>query len=212
MPDLYSLNGGTPAPLPFRIRVPDGVGGLRTRTDPASFTTEELAAAGYVAADAPPAPSARQLPAVWVDGAWSLPNKPLATRKAELLAAAKARYAAIANGGTTATIAPGVTIAVATAAEPVVKLMRAVAHMDAEQLSSMAVVTTAGAPVDLTPAIAEAMLEAIDSHVADCEACQNDLVTAILAVADDAEPTAGHDALDLVDTHAGTVDGEGGWP
>lgn len=49
------------------------------------------------------------------------------------------------------------------------------------------------------------MLEAIDEHVAGCEATQNALVTAILGAADD-------DVLDLVDVEAGTVDGAGGWP
>ena len=40
---LYSYNGAYPQTLPFRIRLSDG----RTRTDPTSFTAEELADAGY---------------------------------------------------------------------------------------------------------------------------------------------------------------------
>lgn len=40
---LYSYNGAYPQPLPFRIRLSDG----RTRTDPSSFTAEEIADAGY---------------------------------------------------------------------------------------------------------------------------------------------------------------------
>jgi hypothetical protein len=129
----------------------------------------------------------------------------LAARKAAMVAAARARYTEIADGGATVTVAPGVTIAVATQALPTIKLMRAVAHMTAAELSSMGVVTSAGAPVDLTPALAALMLSAIDIHVAACEACQNALVTAIAAAADDA-------ALDLIDIDAGTVEDDGGWP
>lgn len=48
---LYSLNGAYPKPLPKRIILSDG----RTRTDPTSFTPEEIADAGYVLAPEPPA-------------------------------------------------------------------------------------------------------------------------------------------------------------
>ena len=40
---LYSHNNAKPQPLPFRIRLPDG----STRTDPSTFTQEEITAAGY---------------------------------------------------------------------------------------------------------------------------------------------------------------------
>ena len=40
---LYSYQGNYPQAIPFRIRLSDG----RTRTDPASFTAEELTDAGY---------------------------------------------------------------------------------------------------------------------------------------------------------------------
>ena len=40
---LYSLHGARPAPLPSRIRLPSGF----TRTDPSTFTEEEILAAGY---------------------------------------------------------------------------------------------------------------------------------------------------------------------
>lgn len=43
---LYSYNKSYPQPIPFRIRLSDG----RTRTDPSSFTEEELTDAGYTAA------------------------------------------------------------------------------------------------------------------------------------------------------------------
>jgi len=40
---LYSLNASYPAPLPFRVSTPNGL----TRTDPSTFTEEELAEWGY---------------------------------------------------------------------------------------------------------------------------------------------------------------------
>lgn len=40
---LYSLNGAYPTTLPYRIRLSDG----STRTDPSTFTDEEIADAGY---------------------------------------------------------------------------------------------------------------------------------------------------------------------
>ena len=43
MTHLYSHHGYTPAPLPHRLRLPDG----STRTDASTFTPELLAAAGY---------------------------------------------------------------------------------------------------------------------------------------------------------------------
>jgi hypothetical protein len=47
---IYSYNGAYPQKLPFRIRLSDG----RTRTDPTSFTAEEIADAGYTpVADTP---------------------------------------------------------------------------------------------------------------------------------------------------------------
>ena len=40
---LYSYQGLKPDPLPFRIRLQDG----STRTDPSTFTADEISAAGY---------------------------------------------------------------------------------------------------------------------------------------------------------------------
>lgn len=40
---LYSYNGQQPAPLPFRITLPNGF----TRTDPTTFTEDELSLAGF---------------------------------------------------------------------------------------------------------------------------------------------------------------------
>ena len=48
---LYSKNNDYPQPLPQRLRLPSG----ETRTDPSTFTAEDLVNAGYV--EAPPPPS-----------------------------------------------------------------------------------------------------------------------------------------------------------
>lgn len=50
---LYTLNGSYPAPIPFRIRLSNGM----TRTEPDTFTTEEIADAGYVEVPEPPVPT-----------------------------------------------------------------------------------------------------------------------------------------------------------
>lgn len=62
---LYSLNGQYPDILPFRIKMSDG----RTRTDPSSFTSEEIADAGFVAVSNPPSAEYPQR-VDWVDGEW----------------------------------------------------------------------------------------------------------------------------------------------
>jgi hypothetical protein len=78
---LYSHNGGTPAPLPPRIRLSDG----RLRTDPSSFTEAEIADAGYVAApDRPDVQPWQQTP-TWDAQAWEwvVQDRPLADVQAE---------------------------------------------------------------------------------------------------------------------------------
>ena len=63
----YSYNRKTPQPIPFRITMPDGI----TRTDPSSFTADEIAAAGYVEAPGPPAYNAdTQARPVWDGAQW----------------------------------------------------------------------------------------------------------------------------------------------
>ena len=64
---FYTINNSAPAPLPFRITMPDG----STRTDSASFTDEEIAAAGYTETPAPPPyNSATQHPPQWNGSEW----------------------------------------------------------------------------------------------------------------------------------------------
>lgn len=69
---LYSHNGSYPRPLPFRIKLSDG----RTRTDPSSFTTEEIADAGYIAVANPPEISSTQV-LEWFPSTleWNVRNK-----------------------------------------------------------------------------------------------------------------------------------------
>jgi len=63
---LYSYNGSRPAPLPFRITLPNGF----TRTDPSTFTEDEILAAGFTGpyVEPPYNPATEQLG--WVDGAY----------------------------------------------------------------------------------------------------------------------------------------------
>lgn len=78
---LYSHNGAIPAPLPFRITLPDG----RTRTDPETFTPEEIAEAGYVAApEAPAHDPLAEHPPEWDGSAWMVTAKTPAEIAADL--------------------------------------------------------------------------------------------------------------------------------
>jgi len=63
---LYSLHGARPEPLPFRITLPNGF----TRTDPSTFTEDEIHAAGFTGPYVSPPydPAIEQLG--WVDGAY----------------------------------------------------------------------------------------------------------------------------------------------
>lgn len=54
---LYSLNGNYPQPIPFRLRFPDG----STRTDPSTFTEEEITSLGYVQVEDEPVPTDTQV-------------------------------------------------------------------------------------------------------------------------------------------------------
>jgi hypothetical protein len=64
---LYSKDNSYPAPLPQRIRLPD----RSTRTDPATFTSEEIALSGYVVApDKPTYNPATEHAPQWQNGQW----------------------------------------------------------------------------------------------------------------------------------------------
>ena len=69
---LYSIHNQRPAPLPSLIRLSDG----RPRTDPASFTAEEIADAGYVGPYTEPAYDAATEQLLWVDGAYVIEALP----------------------------------------------------------------------------------------------------------------------------------------
>lgn len=92
---LYSHNGAYPAPLPFRIVMPDGF----ARTDPESFTAEEIAAAGYVEAPAEPSfdPETQHAPKWGGEGWVILPIAPseLAERTEQRRAGRLAELAAL---------------------------------------------------------------------------------------------------------------------
>ena len=76
---LYSRNNQRPAPLPHRIRMPDGF----TRNKASTFTQEEIQAAGYSGPYTEPSynPSTEQL--LWVNGEYvieALPPPPIVPR------------------------------------------------------------------------------------------------------------------------------------
>ena len=54
---LYSFKGQYPSTIPFRIRLPNG----STRTDPNTFTADDIIAAGYTAVSDPPIPTPTQV-------------------------------------------------------------------------------------------------------------------------------------------------------
>ena len=68
---LYSLSGARPAPLPFRIRV-NGT----TRTDPSTFATEEITAAGFTGPYTEPAYNTATEQLNWADGAYTITALP----------------------------------------------------------------------------------------------------------------------------------------
>ena len=69
---LYSIHNQRPAPLPHRIRMPDGF----TRTDASTFTQEEIQAAGFTGPYTEPSynPSTEQL--LWVNGEYVIEELP----------------------------------------------------------------------------------------------------------------------------------------
>ena len=69
---LYSIRQQRPAPLPFRIRLSNGF----TRTEPASFTAEEITDAGYIGPYTEPAYDAATQQLLWVDGAYVIEALP----------------------------------------------------------------------------------------------------------------------------------------
>jgi hypothetical protein len=69
---LYSIRQQRPASLPFRIRLSNGF----TRTEPASFTAEEITDAGYVGPYTEPAYDAATEQLLWVDGAYVIEALP----------------------------------------------------------------------------------------------------------------------------------------
>jgi len=69
---LYSFNNQRPAPLPHRIRMPDGF----TRTDASTFTQEEIQAAGYSGPYTEPSYNSSTEQLLWVDGAYVIEALP----------------------------------------------------------------------------------------------------------------------------------------
>lgn len=109
MTSLYSLNNQRPAPIPFRIHLPPPF--PPTRTDPSTFTAEEIQAAGYTGPYTEPAydPATQQLD--WVDGTYvisPLPPPPPEPRWLEFSTTLMADPAVNVMLGAVLTAAPGV--------------------------------------------------------------------------------------------------------
>jgi hypothetical protein len=68
---LYTKNGSYPNNLPFRIKLSNGL----TRTDPTSFTPEEIADAGYIVVEDPPASIPDTQILEWSGTAWNVRDK-----------------------------------------------------------------------------------------------------------------------------------------
>jgi hypothetical protein len=65
MTKLYSFKDTYPRELPFRIRMANGF----TRTDPKTFTVEEIESAGFVEAPDKPTVQDDQI-LIWKDNQW----------------------------------------------------------------------------------------------------------------------------------------------
>lgn len=65
MTKLYSFNGEYPRELPFRIRMANGF----TRTDPETFTVEEIESAGLIEAPDKPIIQDSEI-LTWKDNQW----------------------------------------------------------------------------------------------------------------------------------------------
>ena len=68
---LYSHNGQYPDNLPFRITLSNG----RTRTDPSTFTEQEIADAGYVAVSDKPSYDPTTQILTWENGDWLITDR-----------------------------------------------------------------------------------------------------------------------------------------
>ena len=68
---LYSKNGSYPNQLPFRIKLSNDL----TRTDPSTFTPEEIADAGYITVEDPPASILDTQILEWTGTDWNVRDK-----------------------------------------------------------------------------------------------------------------------------------------
>lgn len=76
---LYSLNKAEPKELPFKIYLSNG----SVRTDPSSFTNDEITDAGYVLAGFEPTYDSATQKATWDGTAWVVSNKTAEELQAE---------------------------------------------------------------------------------------------------------------------------------
>jgi hypothetical protein len=103
---LYSLSGSRPAPLPFRITLPNSF----TRTDPSTFTEEDIIAAGFTGPYTEPAYDSATEQLVWVNGDYvieALPPPPLVPRWVDFSSAVMATPSVNQMLGAVLQTAPG---------------------------------------------------------------------------------------------------------
>lgn len=181
---IYSHNGSTPAPLPFRIRFADG----STRTDPATFTASDLESAGYV--EAPARPSEFH---AWNGSSWVFVS--LEEHRLRLKTIVRQKALARSRAGTTGIIG-GASVPVASTDEAVARLQGVPRYLTASGDSSMNVVMSSGAAVSMTAADANTALAAVDALYAACEAWQHAKFTAL-------DAATSHAALNAVDLDTG---------
>lgn len=86
---LYSFKGSRPEPLPFRIALPNGF----TRTDPSTFSVNDIKVAGYEGPYEIPAYCSETEQVEWIDGHFVVTAKPPAPPVVEPL-----DLTAMANG------------------------------------------------------------------------------------------------------------------
>lgn len=184
---LYSKAGDEPAPLPVRITLPDG----RTRTDPATFTAEEIAEAGYVAVPAKPVPSAGQVVA-WGGADWIVTDIPAAEIRADLLAELSAYRWQVETGGIT--LPSGIEVATDDRSKALIN--GALESLERGYYTSTDF-KAANGTFTLTLAEMAPLAEAVSIHVRDCFSAESAVTSQINALTD--PELAGFDVIAAFD-------------
>ncbi|MDE4302843.1 DUF4376 domain-containing protein [Phaeobacter gallaeciensis] len=205
MAQLYTKGGSTPVTLPFRIKLSDG----RSRTDPASFTAEEIADAGYVAVSPRPAPGPDQFVS-WGGSDWVVRAKTAAELAAEAAAARSALHTQLAGyrwGVETGGITLPTGIEVATDDRSKALINGALESLERGYYTSTKFKAVNGT-FTLTLAEMAPLAEAVSLHVRDCFSAES-TVAAQIDTLTDAE-LSGFDVVAAFDAAMAAQAGQGG--